>query len=630
MLLLLPAAALTGLFNRAYEPGIKNLYESDLERKLFKRLSLSKSISRALYKAALIASGVKSKQDIQKYRRRLRTLFISLKSRSASMKNRYRRSREILKLLHQTVLRQYRSTRTTLLNVFNSGEFNCVSSAFLFNTILNRLGYKTRAVTIPGHVYSQVYIAGRWIDVETTMRKGFDPMRRNGMPSIAGDRQFVPEKGDRSKRRFINNIKFVALFYYNRATISFSSSDSSIPFRLLYKAMKIYPQHRASEKNLTAVIVNWGTALIRSEKSERATAIAIEGIRMLGGKTVFYKLIQEALLSDARSAARRNNYKEAIKTLYRLVKLLPLYRGKTIQEIQGYYARWAQHLLKENKLHDMLYVINSASKKWRSSFFKEFKIHLVSRGALHFFQSSNPAGGLSFYNRNIPIYREGRAARINRQYLYTQWAQYELEKKNFEKAYAAYSSGLRLYPRYTAFRLGQNRTADLWRKELLHSAAQPAVWISRSYSLYNRYRNPRFLHGIISTIEKYLARMIRSRRFEKAFLLLDKLRYQSRKNPALPSCDRLMIHLLSLWGKSCIMEKNFKKGIEVYKKGLTRYPGTGVFTTPLTSAYHRYVRQLLENNRYKEGKRMLLEALHRFPAHKELLQIKSYFASSSR
>ena len=533
ILLLLFTSAASGYFNKAYEPATVRLYETGIEKKLITTFNSAERSNVFLEKAALIASGAVTYPELKTHGLKLKRIISLCIKKISSIRNSYRKCRKLLSIMHKTIFKKYRSTRTTVLNVLKNGEYNCVSSAFLYNIILDKTGMKTRAVIIPGHVYSQVFVNRRWIDVETTMHKGFDPIRRDGLPTTPDDRQFIPEKGDRTKRKFISNSKFVALFYYNRATLQFHNRDGRVPFRLFFKALKLFPKHLASEKNLTAVIVNWGASLIRKGRTNRATEIGVEGIRILGGKTVFYSMIREAHKEGARLAAEQKDFKKAIRILFKLNRMLPLYHMVTIREIQGYYARWAQHLLRTGKLKDMLYVINSASRKWPSPFLKGFKIHLVSRAALHFFMKGNNAGGIDFFNKNIPKYGESKTAEINRQYLYNRWGNITLSSGQYRNAYTIFKTALSLYPGNRAFINSLNRVADIWSEYTLKTSSVEQ-WIHTSQRLYLQFRNRRFLSGISGVWKKRLQDLNKRNDFRKAFLFLDKLRYHQQKNSRSP------------------------------------------------------------------------------------------------
>ncbi|NJK90078.1 MAG: hypothetical protein HC923_12295 [Myxococcales bacterium] len=59
------------------------------------------------------------------------------------------RAKAVLQLAHGGVLRRYDARATTLEDVMTTGDFNCVSSALLYNLAAEHVGLETRVELLP-------------------------------------------------------------------------------------------------------------------------------------------------------------------------------------------------------------------------------------------------------------------------------------------------------------------------------------------------------------------------------------------------------------------------------------------------------------------------------------------------
>lgn len=84
---------------------------------------------------------------------------------------------KLLAALHQRFLRVYVSRQSNLPRTLNDGTFNCVSATLLFNGLAARFGLTTEVVDSRTHAYARARLGSRWVEVETTHAKGFDPFR---------------------------------------------------------------------------------------------------------------------------------------------------------------------------------------------------------------------------------------------------------------------------------------------------------------------------------------------------------------------------------------------------------------------------------------------------------------------
>lgn len=68
----------------------------------------------------------------------------------------------------------YREDQSRISRIFESGEFNCISSAMLYAVAARKLGLDVDGVILPSHAFLQLRLDDRVVEIETTSFNGFD------------------------------------------------------------------------------------------------------------------------------------------------------------------------------------------------------------------------------------------------------------------------------------------------------------------------------------------------------------------------------------------------------------------------------------------------------------------------
>jgi len=132
----------------------------------------------AFVKASLLASNVTDQNQQNAYVQKLEALSQQASSVIGDLPSKADQGRALLNWLHKSVLTDgYISGQTDLSTVLDSGTYNCVSSAVIYNILAKRLGIDVRAIEVPDHAFSIVYDGVTHMDVETTTSDGFNPSR---------------------------------------------------------------------------------------------------------------------------------------------------------------------------------------------------------------------------------------------------------------------------------------------------------------------------------------------------------------------------------------------------------------------------------------------------------------------
>lgn len=143
---------------------------------------------------------------------------------------------KVFQFLHGTWLKHYVKEATTLLDIKNKQEFNCVSATILYNLTCDELDLNTMAFETPTHVYTIFSDFGNDIMVENTTSLGFNIIKNLHNYSNYME-QYYPENQiykiglhrlyahENSKGRRINNTELLGLICYNQAYFAAEKSD---------------------------------------------------------------------------------------------------------------------------------------------------------------------------------------------------------------------------------------------------------------------------------------------------------------------------------------------------------------------------------------------------------------------
>jgi len=162
-------------------------------------------------KLGLVASGSPA-SEIENYMDKLVRLWSGLdRDTLVSPEN-------IFLYLHKNFFLEYNEHQTEISTVFDTGVYNCVSSAVIYMGFLKYTGFETSGVAVPDHAFCTVVWNDELIDVETTNPMGFDPGRKTSFTDSFGCETgytYVPP-GQYRQRTVLNDLEFLSLILQNR------------------------------------------------------------------------------------------------------------------------------------------------------------------------------------------------------------------------------------------------------------------------------------------------------------------------------------------------------------------------------------------------------------------------------
>jgi tetratricopeptide (TPR) repeat protein len=130
--------------------------------------------------AALIVSGARDAQELDDLRRRFDQATAPIVARVSRLAL-AERAPALLGALHPArtsqapLLREYVVNATTLVDVIETGRYNCVSATIVFTLLAARVGLDANPVLVPSHARAAVRIGDKRVPVEATAPYGFNP-----------------------------------------------------------------------------------------------------------------------------------------------------------------------------------------------------------------------------------------------------------------------------------------------------------------------------------------------------------------------------------------------------------------------------------------------------------------------
>jgi hypothetical protein len=156
--------------------------------------------STELIRASLILSGV-SDRELDSYTSKFQDYLAEVRSHLQPYSNNpYELGKALLVYLHETRLKRYDSSETSLQTLYKKGKFNCLSSTLLYLICARHLGLVVEPIGTSDHVLCRMKYGENWIAVETTTKFGFHPGTRNEFLDDTGrvkGSTYVPPKNYR-------------------------------------------------------------------------------------------------------------------------------------------------------------------------------------------------------------------------------------------------------------------------------------------------------------------------------------------------------------------------------------------------------------------------------------------------
>ncbi|MEC9002897.1 MAG: hypothetical protein VX644_05960 [Planctomycetota bacterium] len=361
------------------------------ETSLFKDAGDGKLDQWSLAEAALLSNGILEAGQRKKYLDQIDQITGQAQKLLKDTATPYQQGEQLLKWLHANVMKAgYEKHQTDLSVILDTGKFNCVSSATLYNIVALRLGLDVRAIEVPDHAFSIQYVGTKHADVETTNAAGFNPARD---PRIL--ERFTRETGfnyipDRhaDKRREVTNIGLMALTYYNHGVTHSENEDYAAALVDYFRALSLDPEFPSAIQNVLSTLHHWSGDLSKASRFEKALDVVSIGLHLAPDDHRFHhnqKALWQAWALDEIENDRRE---AALSILARAAKALP---EGGFEQMQSYAfiqpgekmvqdKLWAEALqLAENGLKTLPPAARKELQRWRNNVYNRWTIATIDQ-----------------------------------------------------------------------------------------------------------------------------------------------------------------------------------------------------------------------------------------------------------
>ncbi|MBQ2621430.1 MAG: hypothetical protein IJF84_08830 [Thermoguttaceae bacterium] len=274
------------------QPVVVNPFErfqgevSPIESDMIQDAKDSRFDSHTLFDAALIAAGNTDAAKLEGYRQQYNNRVYHLAQLIPQNATELQKARIILEYLHREMFREYLLESSNVGAIFDSGIYNCVTGATLFNSLARQFGVKAVALELPGHAMSRVYLSdGTYYDVETTCAVWFQLQDYPGKQEQVIARML--EAGAASQvvdapvvRRPINDVELVAKLYYNRGVELLNKENYAGAMHCNAKALILDSKSATAKGNFLATLNNWAINESKDAHYDYAMRILRQGMKI--------------------------------------------------------------------------------------------------------------------------------------------------------------------------------------------------------------------------------------------------------------------------------------------------------------------------------------------------------------
>ncbi len=571
-----PAKALDVLARLEKTSALK-VSVSAAEKALFAKAQAArldaKGFAKGFAEAALLASGVLDPSKRTAYHKRLDELEQQARAALAKGEARLSKGDRLLRWLHQGPLSKgYVAGQTDLHTVLDTGTFNCVSSAALFNCLALRLGIDARAIEVPTHAFAIVYEGTLHRDVETTTAEGYDPQRD---PAVVA--RFEKATGfryiqdiHRDQRREVEEAGLAAIIYYNHGVTLTQDKRYHEALLAYFRAMSLDAQFDSAVKGALGVLAKWGVDLAEGGAPEAALEV-----------------IETGLALAPQDAALRNN---------RL----------------WVWQRWSEREIDAGRAEEALAILERAAQAVPEGGFLE-------RQAWVFLKAAEKHADAADWERALAAAEPGLARLTGapqsevldwRTNLYLRWFQHELQAQRFEQAATALERGLAVVPAEPRLVRNAGYLAQEWARAL-SARGGPDAALERLRALRLRFaENQEVAEAAANHARREATQAADAGRFEEALALLasavDLL-------PDAKAREQTEVYVFDTWAKARLAAVAWAEAADVYVRALARFPENGLLKQNVAFLAQEWSKAAYKAGGAAEAARVTEALKQRFP-----------------
>lgn len=224
---------------------------------------------------------------------------------------------QILLLMYENILNQYKRNETTMQAAFLNGTYNCVSASVIFMALAKAANLNTTGQITPNHAFCTLKTENKTIDVETTNPYGFNPGTKKQLPSANNSVKYavVPARYYRARKEAGDRM-FVSLIAKNLCSTYNDKNNFTKAVPLACKRADFLNGASDQEQNaalddLYLLCSNYAALLSRSGQSRNALDWLDTVFEKRGYNASLLKTYNDIAYNTAAELCNKGQYKTA-------------------------------------------------------------------------------------------------------------------------------------------------------------------------------------------------------------------------------------------------------------------------------------------------------------------------------
>ncbi|MEE4311727.1 MAG: hypothetical protein V2J62_07630 [candidate division KSB1 bacterium] len=266
----------------------------------------------------------------------------------------------LFQYLHATWLKTYVKEATTLLDIMERKEFNCVSATILYNLTCDEMGLQTMAFETPTHVYTIFSNFERTVMVENTTPIGFNIYKNlnaysrymrqyypeNRMYQIGLDRLYAYEN---AHGRRITNTELLGLISYNQAYFAFEDKNYDDSYAYVLLAQQFNRDSRSNQRFEKRLYYAHGKVLFSDKNYPRAFQLFADAAYRYPDNPDFRKNCIAAFMNALKSRRGETGWQDVVQMHYEMLDL-DILGDKELRFLRQYLLQRAEVFIRTDKM----------------------------------------------------------------------------------------------------------------------------------------------------------------------------------------------------------------------------------------------------------------------------------------
>lgn len=312
--------------------------------------------------AALIISGADTPAKLREAKNWYQKILTDIQQKNIIKFDRIPSAESLFLYFHTTWLKDYKEKATTLLDIKDRKEFNCVSATVLYNLTCDEVGLTTEAFETPTHVYTIFSDFGEQVMVENTTSMGFNIMKNlaNYSRYLA---QYYPEQEqlkiglhrlyayENSKGRKINNTELLGLICYNLSIFNAEVKSYQKAYEFVGLAQYFNEDSRSNRKFEISLYYRWGEQLFNKQDYYQAFEVLADAYYRYPDNADFRKNCHTVYLRALQDLWQQKDWAR-VRSIIQEMNELEILSEKGADFQQRALSDWIRFLMRENRKTD--------------------------------------------------------------------------------------------------------------------------------------------------------------------------------------------------------------------------------------------------------------------------------------